>query len=359
MVDVLTSPYSCASRLLGEGRRSGSIFGQPAPNPRPASGERGWGRVLPVVFALLAAPAPAATLGYVTEQGADSVAVVDIDAWKVLDQIKVGKKPAGVAVAPGGSRIYVSNPDSPSVTAIARGPDGSHKVVAEGQAGQGPLGLATDREGKFVFAADWYNDTVHVLDAESLKPLRVLHVGKSPSGMTTSSDNRRLYVANRESDTISVIDLTSWETLATIPVGKAPFGMTWDDNGPRLWVANVQSSDVSVVDPVAFKETRRVPVRTFPYGVAVTRDGARAFVTNQHDDSVSALDGKTYESLAVLKTGAYPEGILIAPDQRHVLVSCWMDDELQSIDIATLKIDRELPVLNGPRAFGQFIAPDR
>jgi YVTN family beta-propeller protein len=174
--------------------------------------------------------AHAETLAYITEQGVDSVAVVDIDAWRIVEQVKVGRKPAGVAVAPGGELIFVSNPESATVSALKRGLDGRHHVVAEVKAGQGPLGLATDREGKLVFVADWYNDDVRVLDAASLHELRVLKVGRSPSGMTTSPDNRLLFVANRESDTVSVIDLTNWRTVATIPVGEAPFGLSYDES---------------------------------------------------------------------------------------------------------------------------------
>ena len=104
-----------------------------------------------LVLALASVSAHAGTLAYLTEQGADSVAVVDVDSWKVLEQIKVGRKPAGVAVAPGGERIFVSNPESATVSAIVRGADGRHKVVGEVKAGQGPLGIATDRAGKQVF----------------------------------------------------------------------------------------------------------------------------------------------------------------------------------------------------------------
>ena len=64
-----------------------------------------------------AAPAAGGPLAYITDQGSDSVAVVDVDGWKVIETIKAGRKPAGVAVAPGGDRIYTrftSEPENPS-----------------------------------------------------------------------------------------------------------------------------------------------------------------------------------------------------------------------------------------------------
>ena len=57
-----------------------------------------------------------------------------------------------VAVAPDGRRIYVSNPESRSVSVIERAETG-HRVVAEVPVGQGPLGIAVSPGGERVFVA--------------------------------------------------------------------------------------------------------------------------------------------------------------------------------------------------------------
>ena len=55
-----------------------------------------------LVLLALAGPARAGPLAYVTDQGADAVSVVDLAQNRVVETVKVGEKPAGVAVAPGG-----------------------------------------------------------------------------------------------------------------------------------------------------------------------------------------------------------------------------------------------------------------
>ncbi len=255
----------------------------------------------------LSVAAAAEPLAYVTDQGADSLSIVDLAEGRVVETVKVGKKPAGVAVAPGARRIYVSNPEGHSVSVIERGADGKHRATAEIAVGQGPLGVALDVTGERLFVADWYTDQVYIIDTAKLIVAGAITVGTSPAGMAASPDNHWLYVANRESDTVSVIDLATLRRVADIAVGKAPFGVTFDANGPdgpRLLVANVQSGDVSVIDPSARREMRRLKVRSFPYAVAVTRDGARIFVTNQHDDSVSVFDGGSYAPLSVSPSAA-------------------------------------------------------
>jgi YVTN family beta-propeller protein len=308
------------------------------------------------VLLALAAPSRAEPFAYITAQGADALSIVDLAQARVVETVKLGKKPAGVAVAPGGARIYASNPGGHSFSVIEKDARGAHRAVAEIPAGAGPLGIALDPAGKRVFVADWYADEVRVFDTQTLAAIGVIKVGKSPAGMASDPQGRFLYVANRESDSVSVVDLATLATVADIPVGKAPFGVTYDASGPRLFVANVQSGDVSAIDPASRRETRRLKVRSFPYAVAVTPDGSKIFVTNQHDDSVSAFDGVSYAELKTIDVCGYPEGALVV--DGAVYVACWMDDVLASIDVKTLAIAAKIPVAESPRAFGQFIAPD-
>lgn len=315
-----------------------------------ASRRAGAAHVCLLLLALTAA-AHADPLAYITAQGADSLSIVDLAQGRVVETLKIGKKPAGVAVAPGGGRIYATNPEGHSFSVIERAENGAHRVIAEIPAGAGPLGIALDPQGKTIFVADWYADEVHIFDADSLKETGAIKVGQSPAGMA-SDGGRFLYVANRESDTVSVVDIFARQTVATIPVGKAPFGVTYDPEGRRLFVANVQSGDVSVIDPKTRRETRRLKVRSFPYAIALTPDG-KIFVTNQHDDSVTVFDGATLEELKTIEACGYPEGILAAGGA--VYIACWMDDVLARIDANTLAVAQKIPVAASPRAFGLFV----
>ncbi|MBT5752430.1 MAG: hypothetical protein HOI33_06940, partial [Rhodospirillaceae bacterium] len=90
----------------------------------------GWHRLsifLTALFLVIAPPAWAAPRAYITNQGDNSVSVIDTLTDKVITTIAVGDKPAGVAVNHDGSRIYVTSPESRDVSVI----DGQHaKVIA-------------------------------------------------------------------------------------------------------------------------------------------------------------------------------------------------------------------------------------
>ena len=55
------------------------------------------------------AVSPDGTRAYVTNLGSGTVSVIDTDTNTVIATITVGSGPAGVAVSPDGTRAYVTN----------------------------------------------------------------------------------------------------------------------------------------------------------------------------------------------------------------------------------------------------------
>ncbi|MEZ0287961.1 MAG: YncE family protein, partial [Methylophilus sp.] len=60
----------------------------------------------------------AGNIAYITNQGSDSVSVLDIENKKVTHTIEVGKAPVGVAIASKQQRVYISNANSQTVSII-------------------------------------------------------------------------------------------------------------------------------------------------------------------------------------------------------------------------------------------------
>src|SRR5512135_1838222 len=65
---------------------------------------------------VLACAAAAAPVAYVPNEGSGTVSVIDTATDRVTGTLKIGTKPRGIAAAPGGTRIFVS--DQPSGTLI-------------------------------------------------------------------------------------------------------------------------------------------------------------------------------------------------------------------------------------------------
>jgi YVTN family beta-propeller protein len=285
-----------------------------------------------------------------TNQPADNLSFVNLETMKEVARIKIGGKPAGIALSPDKTRAYITAPDSRELVEVDTV---SRSVTRRLLLGGGPLGVAAHPKLPEVYVADWYTHKIVVVDTRKFAVVANIAVGKSPSGLAVTPDGRLLLSADRDSNTVSFVDVASRKRVATIPVGKRPFGITIDDNGSRAYTANVKGDDVTVIDIANRRVVGHVPTGRRPYAVGLA-DG-RGFSTDQYGGTVTAFDLKTLAPIKVIRACDHPEGIEADAAGRNIYVSCWGDNVLLRIDPVALKVTGKASVGDGPRAFGKFL----
>jgi YVTN family beta-propeller protein len=75
---------------------------------------------------------------YVSNGRAGTITVLDSHSYQVLDTIKVGARPWGIAISPDGKYLYAANGPSNDVSVVDLAAD---KEVARIKAGAGPWGI--------------------------------------------------------------------------------------------------------------------------------------------------------------------------------------------------------------------------
>ncbi|MEZ0342617.1 YncE family protein, partial [Mycobacterium sp. pV006] len=163
----------------------------------------------------------------------------------------VGARPSHIAVSDDGSRLYVANRGSRTLSVIDTA---TSEVTATIPVVSAPNAVAINAAGTFVYVAGGY--TVSVVSTLDNEVVHTVRVGSLPSALTLSPDGALLYVANRGSRSISVIDTTTNQQIdanpsifsKTIRVGSSPSAMALSPDGTRLYVANRGSRSISVID---------------------------------------------------------------------------------------------------------------
>ena len=69
-----------------------------------------------VIGLTMALPVKAAPFAYITNNGSDTVSVIDTATNTVVDTVAVGANPFGVAVHPDGNTVYVANNQDATVS---------------------------------------------------------------------------------------------------------------------------------------------------------------------------------------------------------------------------------------------------
>jgi len=156
---------------------------------------------------------------YVADRESRQVSVVDTATMTRIGTVPVGEGPFALALNPAQDRLYVANVRSGDLHAID-----TATLTGVGRAALGgmPYGVAVSGDGARILVTNQQAGTLAVLDA-ALQPVATIPVGRYPEGVAVAGD--RAYVANWFSDSVSVIDLSSLAETARLPVGEGPRGL--------------------------------------------------------------------------------------------------------------------------------------
>jgi YVTN family beta-propeller protein len=225
---------------------------------------------------------------FLTRRG--SVSVIDgapyiagqPNTGKVVATIAVGRNPWGIGVDPDNDRVYVSNQGSNSVSVI----DGhTNKVIATIGVGLHPIGVGVVPATRTVYIANTGSGkapgTVSVISTVTDRVEKSITVGYGPFDIGVNTISQTVYVGNSGGNgpstgyagTVSVIRGTNVD--ATVNVDGSPAGIGVDSLTNNVYVADSDeeegSSDVAVING-ASRLVTQIPLQAAnPQGWRLTR----------------------------------------------------------------------------------------
>ena len=365
----------------------------------------------PNAYTLLSGPA------YITNYAGGTVFVVNPNLSPVADKINIptginSSGPSGVAVSPDGTRLYVANrPKYPRTNGTVSVIDLTERqVIAVIPVGVAPLGVAINPTGERVFVANEGSFSLSVIDTSTNQPFVDLNVpnltaNPYPRGVATHPNPLvpLVYVTNRTVNSfsddeanpqpdqcdalvarppinvnpdqcvgsLSIFDADLKTQVGSVAVGWAPEGVAVHPNGQYIYVANSGDRTVSVIETVfnrvvgiiALDDFGGAPQPLVPRGVAVSPDGYRLYVTDGAGDRLFVIDttaNHTVVGIVNLRLDNNPRtpyGVSVSPDNRRIYVANTASNTVSVVDSRSNQVIAEIPVGQGPWAFGQFIGP--
>jgi len=188
------------------------------------------------------------TRAYVANQYSQSVSVVDVAADSAIDAIPVTGDPFNVIVAPGDSVLYVAT-NSNNVYAIRLA---TKTVIAQFAAGSVANGMVI-RNDTLLYASTLFAGTVIEWNLRTRAVTRTFPVGGTPQKLALSVDGNTLYIAN-------LAGYIQFWNLATglqdggnivLPPGSAGYGIARRPTTGMLYVTSAYyaNGSIYVIDP--------------------------------------------------------------------------------------------------------------
>ncbi|MFZ4779269.1 MAG: cell surface protein, partial [Terrimicrobiaceae bacterium] len=187
---------------------------------------------------------------YVAEVTAKQVATVDLESGRPTNSWKLPQEPSGLAIAPDGSRLFVTAGDSEGkVYPIDLK---KNTIMAPIAAGHTPMSPVISPDGKTLYVCNRFQNEVQVIDLVSGKTTAHIGVTREPVAAVLSLDGKSLFVANhlpagaanvdRMTSAIDVIDTASGKVAAsiTLPNGAIDLrGMCLSPDGKIVYVPSI------------------------------------------------------------------------------------------------------------------------
>ena len=162
--------------------------------------------------------APDSSMAYVTLQGTNRLAAIDIRRQAVSWTAEVGTTPAGVIWLNG--KLLVANMGSDHV-AVVDPVDG--RVEQRIRTGRGAHQLFLSPDGKTLWVNNRVDGTTVALDAATLAIIRSYRVPGGPDCIDFAPDGK-LWITQRFIQKVGVLDPATG-ALQSIPVGRSPHGI--------------------------------------------------------------------------------------------------------------------------------------
>lgn len=118
---------------------------------------------------------------YATDNFTGRVFVLSAGARTLVGEVPVGLRPALIASAPGGGRLYVANGAAHSVSVLDLANEALPTTVATVQVDGYPHGIAVTPDGRYVVVANTISRNLSVIDAQALQVVATLAAEKYPN----------------------------------------------------------------------------------------------------------------------------------------------------------------------------------
>lgn len=220
--------------------------------------------------------------GYITDGGANQVAVFDLKTNRIVERIPVGNHPDGAVFEPVTKTVWAFNGGSNTASVISTKTD---KVIATISLPGRPEFPVADGRGDVFDNIESTSELVR-LNAKTLKLTATWPLApcEGPSGLAIDRAHRRLFSVchNRK---MAVVNAETGRVVTTVPIGTGPDASRFTTHGEYVLSTNGGTGTLTVVHEAS-------PGRYTVVQTLATRPGARTMAIDPSGDPIYTVTAK-------------------------------------------------------------------
>lgn len=328
---------------------------------------------LPVLLALPMAAQTGKPVIVQTNSAGDSVHLIDPVTDRIVGEIPDSEVVHGVAAAPDGSRLYLSNESTDTLDIVdVKTLRITKKIPLTGR----PNNLSIRKDGKRVYVAIQMADGgVDVIDTVAQEKVKFIRVLRGVHNTFITPDSKYVVAGSTGGSVATVIDTETEQPVWSIHfeggVRPLTFETNPDGSTKRMFVQITNLHGFAIVDWAQKREVGRIKLPDVPpaernndgiqgapaHGILVSPDGKTLWSTSKFNSHVYAYSMPDLKYLGGVRVGTVPDWITFTPDSKKLYVANAHDNYVSVIDVAARKEIAKIKVGQVPKRNTTAILP--
>ena len=319
---------------------------------------------------LITTPAPAAgqtkQIRIVqTNAAGDNVHLIDPATNEIVAEITGVEVVHGVAAAPDGSRLYLSNESTESLDIVDAK---TLKVINSIPLSGHPNNVAIHENGKKVYVAiQGTGGGVDIIDTEAEENVLFIPILRGVHNTFITPDSKYVVAGSTGGGGATIIDTELERKMWTIHFEGGVRPLTFDTNADgstrNIYVQVTNLHGFAVVDFEKRMEIGRIVQPEIPasernhdgiqgapaHGIKVSPDGTSIWSTSKINSAVYAYSLPDLAYLGEVKVGTVPDWLTFTPDGEFLYVANAHDNYVSVIDVAKRREVKKIQVGQVPK----------
>ena len=289
-----------------------------------------------------------------TNSAGDNVHLIDPTTNKIVAEITGVEVIHGVAAAPDGSRLYLSNESTNTLDIVDTKTLAVTKKIplSPGR----PNNVAIHENGKRLYVAiQGPGGGVDIIDLVSEEQVKFISVLRGVHNTFITPDSKYVVAGSTGAGTATVIDTETERPAWTLHFEGGVRPLTFDTNPDgstrRMYVQLSNYHGFAVVDFEKRKEISRIKQPDVPraernsdgiqgapaHGILVSPDKKTLWSTSKINSHVYAYSLPDLKYLGGVRVGKVPDWLTFTPDSKHLYVANAHSNYVSVVDVAALK----------------------
>jgi len=281
-----------------------------------------------------------------------SISVLETATGREIHRVRVADGWLGLTFSPKGDRVYVGGGSRAAVFEFsfadgALEPTRTFPVVPPDKRTHADFigDVALTPDGRLIYAADLYHDSVVVINPQSGMLIERIKTGRRPYRILFHPDGKSLFVTSWTDGSVGHYDTASGNQLANVRLGPHPTDMVWSTGkvetaeGETPWIARLfiaasntnsvytlgvsEGNELHLIETINTAMTPRQPFGMTPSALAIGRQAKHLYVVCSDANVVAVVDISEERSHVegFVPTGWYPTAVRALPNGTLVVLN--------------------------------------